>query len=80
MVSDYMAAYMMGGSIYAQLWYFTYTVISRLTRFSIARISITCYEDYICYLGPDRLELIMFDITEKKIDNPHSHLLLCYSL
>ena len=41
---------MMGGSIYAQKWYFTYTVIPWLTRFSIARISITCYEDYICYL------------------------------
>ena len=32
------------------------------------------------YLGPDRLELIIFDITEKKIDNPHSRLLLCFSL
>ena len=30
--------------------------------------------------GPDRLESIMFDITEKKIDNPHSHLQICYSL
>ena len=31
-------------------------------------------------LGPDRLESIIYDITEKKIDNPHSRLLLCFSL
>ena len=32
------------------------------------------------YKDPDRLESIIYDITEKKIDNPHSRLLLCFSL
>ena len=31
-------------------------------------------------IGPDRLESIIHDITEKKIDNPHSRLQLCFSL
>ena len=30
--------------------------------------------------GPDHLELIIFDITGKKIDNPLSRLLLYFSL
>ena len=30
--------------------------------------------------GPDRLELIIHGITEKKIDNPHSRLQICFSL
>ena len=35
---------------------------------------------FFSFLGPDRLELIIYDITEKKIDNPHSRLLSCFSL
>ena len=38
---------------------------------------------YIVYLytyGPDRLESIIFDITDKKIDNHHSRLIIEFFL
>ena len=35
---------------------------------------------WLTSLGPDRLELIIFDITEKKIDNLPSHLIIGSSL
>ena len=34
---------------------------------------------FVCTLGPDRLELIIFDITGKKIDNHRSHLIIEFS-
>ena len=36
--------------------------------------------EVLCSIGPDRLELVIHDITEKKIDNPHSRLQLCFCL
>ena len=35
-------------------------------------ISFTIVRTVFIHIGPDRLESIIYDITEKKIDNPHN--------
>ena len=49
-------------------------------HFSLVGIENSFYLGNLYNIGPDRLESIIYDITEKKIDNPHSRLLLCFSL
>ena len=52
-------------------------VIKKINFFHLKSLKLG---EVLVHIGPDRLESIIYDITEKKIDNPHSRLLLCFSL